>query len=565
MTTHRLRSPLRTTLAAVSLLGPAALYVSNDSFRDTTHHAYLTSKRVFVVAKATLRCFSLYRTTLNTQYATASQRQDALNFSHQRAAEITLDALEKNGGIYIKLGQHISAMTYLLPPEWTDTMIPLQSKCPRSSIEEIGEMFKSDTRLELDEYFSYLDETPVGVASLAQVHRGTLKSTGESVAVKFQHPSLREFVPLDVVMTRTVFNLLNKFFPEYPLTWLGEELESSIFVELDFTKEAENAINTSNYFKGTEGKTALRVPRIVNARPRILVMEYLGGARLDDLAYMDKHKISRSQVSSCLSHIFNSMIFTPGVGVHCDPHGGNLAIRAVENGAHNFEIVLYDHGLYRNLSSNMRAGYARFWLALLDGNLVEMKCAAKDFAHITDRQFPILAAAITGRDFQHALGGNVSSSRDNQEIQMMSNALLEDGLMLDLMHLLATLPRVVLLILKTNDLTRRLDEDLQNPLGPERTFLILATYCARTVYTDQKRKINEHCQGLKWVWMTAKANLQYQRIVSKLWVYDTFMWLKFVGRDCRDLVVRWVLPSRSSQCEQHGYIAERVQPLLHQA
>ena len=45
------------------------------------------------------------------------------------------------------------------------------------------------------------------------------------------------------------------------------------------------------------------------------------------------------------------------------------------------------------------------------------------------------------------------------------NSVLED-----LMDILSNMPRMVLLILKTNDLTRNLDENLESSLGPERTF-----------------------------------------------------------------------------------------------
>ena len=59
-----------------------------------------------------------------------------------------------------------------------------------------------------------------------------------------------------------------KAFPDYPLTWLGEEMQNSIFVELDFTKEAENAENTAKYFADYEKETALRIPKIVQAQPK---------------------------------------------------------------------------------------------------------------------------------------------------------------------------------------------------------------------------------------------------------------------------------------------------------
>lgn len=43
----------------------------------------------------------------------------------ERCAERILHVLQANGGIYIKLGQHLSAVQ-LVPEEWSSTMRPLQ-------------------------------------------------------------------------------------------------------------------------------------------------------------------------------------------------------------------------------------------------------------------------------------------------------------------------------------------------------------------------------------------------------------------------------------------------------
>ena len=50
----------------------------------------------------------------------------------------------------------------------------------------------------LDDVFDEFDTTPVGVASLAQVHLARLKENGQRVAVKLQHPHLVEFCDVDM-------------------------------------------------------------------------------------------------------------------------------------------------------------------------------------------------------------------------------------------------------------------------------------------------------------------------------------------------------------------------------
>ena len=124
-------------------------------------------------------------------------------------------------------------MNYLLPNEWCDTFIPLQDKCPISSYESIQEMVRKDTGRELSDYFSEFEERPIGAASLAQVHRATIRETGQKVAVKVQHPALDEWAKLDLALTSFTFQTLKRWFPEYDLTWLSEDMEASLPQVLD--------------------------------------------------------------------------------------------------------------------------------------------------------------------------------------------------------------------------------------------------------------------------------------------------------------------------------------------
>lgn len=187
--------------------------------------------------------------TLKQESASSEEHDANIRACHKRCAERTLRVLEKNGSIFIKLGQHLSSMGYLLPAEWTTTFIPLQDKCPVSSIESIGEMFVQDTGQTIDELFTSFEPEPTGAASLAQVHIATLKETGQKVAVKVQHPALAEWVPLDLALTRFTFSMLKRFFPDYDLEWLSREMDLSLPVELDFRMEAQNATEASEYFK----------------------------------------------------------------------------------------------------------------------------------------------------------------------------------------------------------------------------------------------------------------------------------------------------------------------------
>lgn len=524
-------------VVGASGIGGALLYATKDkdtSLSTAGRHMYLTLGRISVVAVATVKCLYLYKVLQGKKFETDQERDKAYSECHLKAALITRKALETNAGIFIKLGQHVSAVTYLFPPEWTETMIPLQDCCPVSSMESLREMFEEDMGAGVEDYFDEIDPIPLGTASLAQVHRAKLKGTGEEVALKLQHPSLKEFVPLDILMTRTVFAIMDYIFPEHPMLWLSEEMQESIYVELDFTNEARNAIRTAAYFKDYYDVTALRIPEVVWAKPRILVMEFLSGGRPDDLEFLDKHNISRAELSNCFAHIFNNMVFTPNVGLHCDPHGGNIAIRPVSVSAgpwakRNFEVILYDHGLYRDVPTDLRRSYAHFWLALIDKDEPAMRKYAEEFAGIKDDQFRLFTSAITGRDFENAVT-NVVSRRTHVETETMARLAAQEDLMSQIMVLLHSMPRIVLMILKTNDLTRYLDLKLDSPLGVERTFLIMASYCSRTVYEEGREKILHKFRSwsfAKWTGLFANWWTYFER-QSQLIAYDIAVTLRNV-------------------------------------
>ena len=63
---------------------------------------------------------------------------------HLRSAEKLRDMCCKNRGTFVKVGQHVGALEYLLPEEYVNTLKVLHSEAPQSSIEEIKEVIEQD-------------------------------------------------------------------------------------------------------------------------------------------------------------------------------------------------------------------------------------------------------------------------------------------------------------------------------------------------------------------------------------------------------------------------------------
>ena len=97
-----------------------------------------------------------------------------------------------------------------------------------------------------DEIFLEFDRKPIGAASLAQVYKAKLK-TGETVAVKVQHPTVRAHSVVDINTMELLVRIVTKIFPDFKLIWLMDELKKNIPEELDFVHEGHNAEKLMKY------------------------------------------------------------------------------------------------------------------------------------------------------------------------------------------------------------------------------------------------------------------------------------------------------------------------------
>ncbi|KAI0737629.1 ABC1-domain-containing protein [Daedaleopsis nitida] len=533
----------------ILVLGGAGVlaYHYNQPFR----HTALAVVRCSRIAEAAVLGAIDYKLTFAKTYESEEERSEAYSECHTRSAQRVLTALLANGGIFIKLGQHMASVA-VLPREWTTTMRPLQDQCEPTPYEDIEKMFISDIGLSIDDYFDGLDPRPIGVASLAQVHVGRLKGSGERVAVKLQHPHLQEFCEIDMEMVEVSLGWIKHLFPEFEFTWLGEEMRENLPKEMDFVQEKRNAQRAIADFENI--RTSLYIPQVKEARKRILVMEYIQGGRVDDLVYLSDNNIDRNKLALELARIFCQMVHING-WFHADPHPGNLLIRPAPLGSkspYNFEIVLLDHGLYFDLDTTLRINYSKWWLALIapasKQTLEERKKYAKLVGNIDEDLYPVFEAAITGRaalegsweELDQGTGSFTRgrsmvdlSAQTEAEMEAIRNAVVQkEGLLLSVFDVLRRVPRRVLMVLKLNDLTRALDRALATTHANVRIFLITAKYCTFAVWLDESQRVVSELRrkglssmslGLLWnfFWVWWRYEKMYRSIELVEWWMDT--------------------------------------------
>lgn len=265
-------------------VGGTILYKTNDQFR----HVANALERCGIAGMVGAKVAYDYQRTLSKEFGSEEDYEEAKRACHQRCAERVLVAIQRLGGVYVKLGQHISVMQYLLPNEWCQTMRVLQDRCDPTSPEDIRALFISDYGSPVEEIFEEFDWTPLGVASLAQVHRARLKNSASLqenhgwideadrwVAVKLQHPYLDNYCQIDMDTVSFIFEIVKRVFPDFGFDWFAEEMRESIPKELDFVHETQNARRVEGNFAEDKAsnKIALVIPRVVWAKRRIMCME----------------------------------------------------------------------------------------------------------------------------------------------------------------------------------------------------------------------------------------------------------------------------------------------------
>lgn len=95
-----------------------------------------------------------------------------------------------------------------------------------------------------EELFLTFDPEPLGAASLAQVHRATLKN-GAEVAVKVQHHYVRGNAKVDTATMEYCVKIMGWLFPEFRFQWLVDESKKNLPIELDFLHEGKNVEKVS--------------------------------------------------------------------------------------------------------------------------------------------------------------------------------------------------------------------------------------------------------------------------------------------------------------------------------
>ncbi len=287
---------------------------------------------------------------LRERWRLAVPSPEAWNRVHERAAATIHDLGLHLGGLFIKFCQILGARADVLPAAYVEKLARFHDRVPARPFSELARFADGELGKPASEVFSSIDEEPIAAASLAQVHRATLK-TGEQVVIKIQYPEIAKLAPADIKNARRVARLVMLLQKRFDIQSVVREVSKFIELELDFEREARSTRRVADDLADCPD---VRVPQVhadVSTK-RLLVLEFLDGVQIADVAALERAGHARRDVAGRVARIYAQMLFERGF-FHGDPHPGNLLV--LEDG----RIGLLDFGLAKELPPDFASGVAR--------------------------------------------------------------------------------------------------------------------------------------------------------------------------------------------------------------
>lgn len=273
----------------------------------------------------------------NTRVRSQKKEQDPKNLRK---------AFEELGPGFIKIGQILSTRRDILPMEYITELSKLQDEAPSFPFEEAKAIFVEEFGQDIEEIFEIIDEKPLASASVAQVHRGKLK-TGEEVVLKVQRPDIEVSLLQDIELFIRIVDRAPNVFKDFLVNPKDafEEIRQTSKKELDFRNEANAIMQFRELNKEIVCVSAPKLFLPFQSK-RALIEEYIEGYKILDSERLTEAGYVQEDIAQKLLLSFLSQVFRDGF-FHADPHPGNLIIK-------EGQIYFIDFGIMGHLSLENR-------------------------------------------------------------------------------------------------------------------------------------------------------------------------------------------------------------------
>ena len=280
----------------------------------------------------------------------------------RREARLFVEKLGRLKGSYVKIGQMLAMFgEHFLPPVLTEALHELDDKThpvPWSELEPTVAAALGDAYHDID-----VEPVAVAAASLAQLHRATIKSTGQTLCLKIQYPDLPRIIDSDFDGVVRMLKAARWLKAGRDLDdWL-QKMRVQLHQEADYKREAtitesmyQLVQQPAEFRAATLGNLApIRVPKIYReyCRSTVIAMEFFEGYSVKDSRVKDLPLESRNALGLSMLKLFFYEVFDWGV-MQTDPNFGNYLVGLPESGEGQASLCLLDFGSVLELGDKQR-------------------------------------------------------------------------------------------------------------------------------------------------------------------------------------------------------------------
>ncbi len=274
-------------------------------------------------------------------------------------------ALEELGPTFVKMGQILSSRDDLIPKEYCNEFQKLKHSVKPMPYDKVEEILMREYDCAPSEIFEEINKTPVGSASIAQVHKAKLK-TGETVAIKIRRENIEQLMERDAKLLKKVINILrlNKIFGDIiDLTEVVDEMYNRAKEEMNFHTEKEHIEEFGENNKELVYLKPLKVFGKYSTN-NILVMEYIDGFNISETKELKEAGYDLDEIAEKLAHNYLKQAIDDGF-YHADPHTDNIKI--VDG-----KIAYLDFGMMGRLSKRNRTLLENCIMAIVKNDINEV-------------------------------------------------------------------------------------------------------------------------------------------------------------------------------------------------
>ena len=313
-----------------------------------------------LAAAAALRWFGTFRYR-------GERRREKRKEAVLRTAEDVTRAMGEMKGAAMKVGQVLSMMSGVVPPEMAEGLATLQSNAPPMAYGLVQEVLEAAYGRSPGSVFRRFEREPFAAASIGQVHRAELRD-GTRVAVKVQYPGVREAIERDLANVAVLLGFGGLVAKGLDVETLVRDLGEGIRGELDYRREAAWQ---QRFFDAFEGHGFVRVPRVYHelTTDTVLVQEWLPGRPFREalgLPQEERNRLGEMLYRFCFGSLYRLRLFNG------DPHPGNYLL--LEDG----RVGFVDYGCVAEFDNAVVEGFKRLIRALDRGDREAWRAATEE-------------------------------------------------------------------------------------------------------------------------------------------------------------------------------------------